>query len=204
MLSFVRKYGENIHSQNYEDGIIRECLIRIPDLSRHAVEIGANNGLWLSNTRALIPFGWSVLFVEADWNLYNECVANWKDNPNVRVQCSIVNGDNVNAFVDDRCDVFSTDTDGADFEIFKGLKARPKIAIVEIDSSLPPIKTTFNNDGGASYRAMLELGLSKGYTLLAHTGNMVFVRNEYRHLFPEIEGDGLSNSELYFNRGWLA
>lgn len=203
MIEFVNKYGQNIHSQNLEDGIVRECVSRLGLESGHAVEIGANNGLWMSNTRALIEPGWSALLVESDWNLYLECEANWLHEPRVRVQCCHVDGENINAFVDDRCDILSTDTDGADFDIFGGLQAKPKIVIVEIDSSFPPDVIEFNSDGGASYRAMLRLGINKGYFLLAHTGNMVFVDKKYRKLFPEIVGDGLTNAHLYFNQSWL-
>jgi hypothetical protein len=180
-----------------------ECLSRIGILLKgHAVEVGGNDGLYCSNTAWLLKAGWSGLFVEADWNLHKRCVENWW-NYNVISKCAKVNGENVNAFVDDRCDVFSTDTDGADYEIFKGLEAKPKICIVEIDSSLPPGDEGFNEDGGASYRTMVQLGISKGYFLLCHVGNCIFVRNDFRHLFPEIIGDGLSNVDLYFNRSWL-
>jgi hypothetical protein len=58
-------------------------------------------------------------------------------------------------------------------------------------------------DQGASYKTMVELGIEKGYFLLAHTGNLVFVDKQYRKLFPEIQGDGLKNADLYFNRSWL-
>lgn len=204
MISFVQQYGRNIHSQNGEDGIIAECVKRLGIERGHAVEIGANNGLWMSNTRALIESGWSALMVESDWNLYRECVANWKDNDRVRVQCCHVTHRDVNAFVDKACDVLSTDTEGWDFDIFGALDARPKIVVVEIDSSFPPDVTDFNRDGGASYRAMLRLGINMGYFLLCHTGNLIFVRGDFRSLFPEIAGDGLTNADLYFNRGWLA
>ena len=121
----------------------------------------------------------------------------------VRHQCSRVDGKNINAFVDETCDLLSLDTDGADYRIFKGLKAKPKIVIVEIDSSYLPDFVGFNPDGAGTYRNTVELGVEKGYFLLCHTGNLVFVANEYRDLFPGIEGDGLRNAELYFNRGWL-
>lgn len=204
MLSFVAKYSNNIHSQNGEDGILAECVKRLGIEKGHCVEIGANDGLWMSNTRALIEDrDWSGLFVEADYSLYERCRDNWKHNLNVRVQCCKVDEQSVNIFVDDRCDVLSIDTDGADFEVFGSLRVRPKIAVVEVDSSFSPDVTEFNSDGGASYRAMARLGLRMGYFVFCHTGNLIFLRNEFRGLFPEVEGDGLSNAELYFNRSWL-
>lgn len=202
MIDFVNKYADNVHSQNGEDGIMLEVLRRI-GITGHCVEIGGNDGRWMSNTALLIERGFSGSFVETEWPLYLKCQANWEHRKDVKCICSRVDGHNVNAFVRDDCDVLSMDTDGADYEIFDGLEAKPKIVIVEIDSSLNPDYSSFNADGGANYFAMVLLGLTKGYFLLCHTGNLIFVVNQYRHLFPEIIGDGLSNAELYFNRGWL-
>lgn len=203
MLSFLNQYGKNVHSQNGEDGILIECIGRMSMPFGHAVETGGNDGLWLSNTRHLIESGWSGLFVEADYNLYLKCKDNWKHNPHVRSQCSRVDEKNINAFVDERCDLLSLDTDGSDYPIFAGLIAKPKIVIAEIDSSLDPEFGSFNQDGGANYFAMALLGITKGYFLLCHTGNMIFVDERYKHLFPEIEGDPLRDIDLYFNRAWL-
>jgi hypothetical protein len=211
MLSFLHKYARNLfYSQNGEEGVIIQCVRRFADngvlrsdSDGHCVEIGGHDGKFCSNTALLIDSYWSGLFVDADYGRYLQCKANWGDNPRVRSQCCRVDGKNINAFVDKTCDLLSLDTDGADYQIFKGLKAKPKIVIVEIDSSCPPDFTGFNPDGAGTYRNTVELGIEKGYFLLVHTGNLVFVANEYRELFPEIEGDGLSNAELYFKRDWL-
>lgn len=206
MLSFLNKYAKNILcSQNGEDGILVECQRRGVSIF-HCVEIGGHDGRFCSNTAYVIESDTAVvtgLFVEADYERYQQSVSNWRHNPLVRSQCCRVNGKNINAFVDDQCDVLSLDTDGSDYLIFDGLRAHPKIVIAEIDSSLNPEFASFNGDGAANYFAMTLLGITKGYFLLCHTGNLVFVANEYRHLFPEIEGDGLSNSELYFNNAWV-
>lgn len=204
MLSFLNQYGYNVHSQNSEDGVIAECVKRMGIAAGHAVETGGNDGQWMSNTRLLLENGWSGLFVEADYNLYLKCKANWSHNPKVRSQCSRVDGKNINAFVDDSCDLLSLDTDGSDYEIFQGLIAKPKIVIIEIDSSIPPSDPSFNSDGGAGYFRGVELGLEKGYFLLCHTGNLVFVDEKYKHLFPEVKSrHPLIDSEFYFNRAWL-
>lgn len=207
MLSFLHKYAKNYkYSQNGEEGVLLECLERLyfHVNKGHAVEIGGNDGRFCSNTAMLLEDrGWSGLFVEADYNLYLKCKENWKDNPRVRSQCSRVDEKNINAFVDERCDVLSLDTDGSDYKIFDGLKAKPKIVIAEIDSGLNPEFASFNNDGAANYFAMTLLGITKGYFLLCHTGNMVFVDDQYKPLFPEVVGDPLRDIDLYFNRAWL-
>lgn len=205
MLSFVNQYAYNVHSQNGESGIVNECVRRIGIERGHYVDIGCNDGVWMSNAIHIIEFGWTALLVEADYNLYQRCRANFEGyRPGVRAQCSRVTPANINAFVDHTCDVLSLDTDGSNYQIFKALNAKPKIVIVEIDSSYPPDVWAFNPDGAGTYRNTVELGIEKGYFLLCHTGNLIFVANEYRELFPEIEGDGLSNAELYFNTSWLA
>lgn len=215
MLDFLYKYRRDyIFSQNGEEGIVEECWRRLSGADHsmlwlmpkgHAVEIGAHNGRFCSNTARLLTSGWTGLFVEADWNLYQECVANWEaNNPKPRCQCCHVDGRNINAFVKDNCDLLSLDTDGGDYQIFKGLQPRPKIVIVEIDSSIPPDSDTFNSDGAAGYKAMTQLALNRGYFLLCHTGNLILVRDEYINLFSEVWGTHpIRDYEKYFNRAWL-
>lgn len=203
MLSFADKYAGNVHSQFGEDLIIRECLSRLGIEKGLCLEFGGNDGLWLSNTAHLIEQGWAGKFIEADFGLYQQCQARWKQRPDVKCICSRVNGTNINAFVDNSVNLLSADTDGGDYEIFKGLKAKPKIVVIEINSSILPDRDEFSSDGGAGYLPMLKLAIEKGYFLVCHTGNMILVDVKYRELFPEIIGDGLSNSELYFNRSHL-
>lgn len=205
MLTFLSTYSRNYYSsQNGEEGCLLEIVKRLGIVNGVACEVGGSDGLFCSNTALLIKdHGWSGLFVEADYNLYLQCEENWKHNPRVRSQCSRVDEKNINAFLDDRCDLLSLDTDGSDYLIFDGLKAKPKIVIAEIDSGLNPEFASFNSDGAANYFAMALLGIKKGYFLLCHTGNMVFVEEQYKPLFPEIVGDPLRDIDLYFNRAWL-
>jgi len=204
MQSFVNKYAKNItYSQNGEEGILIEVLSRLGIEKGHCVEIGANDGKYCSNVALLIEKGWSAKMVEADFNLWTKCCENWKGNNLVKSQCTRVDQYNINAFVNDDCDLLNIDVDGLDYKIVEALKAKPKIVIVEIDSSIPPDKPGFNVEGAAGYRSMVELGLSKGYFLLAHTGNLVFVDAELQELFPEIEGDPLVDTKDYFKTAWL-
>jgi hypothetical protein len=203
MVSFLDRYGFNVHSQNREDGVIAECIKRLGLPASHAVEIGGNDGLWLSNIRHLIEQGWSGLYVESDYDLYLKSKLNWYDNPHVRCQCSRVDGNNINAFVDERCDVLSLDTDGGDCSIFCGMQARPSIVIVEIDSSIEPPDERVNSDGGVGYWTMVTAALERGYFVLCHTGNLVLVKQEYGYLFPECSAHPLLEWEKYFNRGWI-
>lgn len=101
------------------------------------------------------------------------------------------------------CNLISIDIDGNDLKVWKVYEGKPDIVIIEINSSLPPDKDYFNPVSGCSYKLMVETGIAKGYFLLCHTGNCVFVLNKYRELFPEVVGDGLSNWKEYFNTSWL-
>lgn len=205
MLSFYNKYGKNYYSsQNGEEGILEEVIKRLKIESGGTVEIGANNGNWLSNTAWLIKEkGFTGLMVEADYDLWEQCCKNWASDERVKSTCSMVNPGNINAFVGDDCDVLSIDVDGIDHQIFQAMEAKPKVVIIEIDSSIPPDEERFNREGGAGYLPMVKLGIEKGYFLLCHTGNLVFVDKKYKKLFPEIKGDGLKNSAEYFRTQWL-
>ncbi len=205
MLSFYNKYGKDFtYSQNGEEGVLNEILNRIKSVNKLCVEIGANNGIWLSNTAWLIKEkGFTGLMVEADYDLWEQCCKNWAGNERVRSTCSMVNPSNINAFVVDDIDVLSVDVDGIDYQIFQAMEAKPKVVIIEIDSSIPPDEERFNSEGGAGYLPMVKLGLSKGYFLLCHTGNLVLVDKQYKKLFPEIKGDGIKNADEYFKRDWL-
>lgn len=205
MLSFYNKYAKDItYSQNGEEGLLIEVTKRLKIDKGECCEFGGHNGKYLSNTALLIDNGWSGKFIEADYDLWEQCCKNWAGNDRVKSVCSMVNPGNVNAFVDEDCDVASIDVDGIDYQIFQAMEAKPKVVIIEIDSSIPPTDDRFNNAGGAGYLPMVKLGISKGYFLLVHTGNLVFVDKKYRKLFPEIKGDGLKNFHEYFRCDWLA
>lgn len=205
MLSFYKQYGGNItYSQNGEEQILLECLKRLKIETGSCVEIGGNDGRWLSNTALLIDMGWTGKFIEADFDLWQKCCQNWAGNERVKCVCSFVTEENINAFVDADCEVLSIDTDGKDYDILKAMEAKPKIVIVEIDSSIPPTEDRCNKEGGAGYLPMVKLAHEKGYFLLCHTGNLVLVDKKHKKLFPEIKGDGIKNSEEYFRADWLA
>lgn len=204
MLSFYNKYAKDIvYSQNGEEGLLQEILKRLKIDKGECVETGGHNGKYLSNTALLIDKGWTGKFIEADYDLWEQCCKNWQGNENVKSICSFVSEANINAFVDENTHVLSIDVDGIDYQIFKALESKPAVVIIEIDSSIPPDADRFNSHGGAGYLPMLKLGIEKGYFLLCHTGNMVFVDKKYRKLFPEIKGDGLKNSEDYFRTNWI-
>lgn len=189
MLTFVEKYGWNTFSQNQEDGLIEECLLRINPALKVAVEFGGADGRYCSNTAYLKHY--------ENWKVYMYDIA--PQSP--AVEQKEITPANVNDLPE--CSVLSIDIDGNDYEVWKAYKGAPDIVVIEINSSLPPMVDHFSMERGSSYVCMLWLGMTKGYFLLVHTGNLVFVRNEHRSLFPEIISDGLENYTDYFNTNWL-
>jgi hypothetical protein len=75
----------------------------------------------------------------------------------------------------------SIDIDSYDALILLSIvKFQPKIIIIEINSSYLPGIEFFHTKYlvGNSFSTVLKISKSKGYELVAHTGNLIFVRND--------------------------
>jgi len=199
MLDFINKYGYNDFSQNREDGVVEEVFKRIGIITGTVCEFGAHNGFYCSNTRKWINKGFSAVLIEPDKSLCDQI-------PRVD-NCTIINSfvtpETVNELVPAKLNLLSIDTDGPCYHIWKAYKGRPDIVIIEINSSFTPYQWIVPGAHGSSYLPTLTEALRKGYFLLVHTGNMIFLRNEHRHLFPEIIGDAIENCEEYFDCSYL-
>jgi|SRR6478609_1271992 len=180
MVETIHKFAWDEYSQNGEDGIIAQCLKRIKPKLKVAVEFGGADGYFCSNTALLRSLGWAV-------HMYDLRAV-----PGL-VEAKMITPDNVNELPD--CSVLSIDIDGNDFHIWHSYHGRPDIVIIEINSSIAPDVYHWSMDRGASFRTMNELAESKGYFLLCHTGNNVYLLNKHRHLFPDADGT--------FNASWL-
>lgn len=189
MLIFAAKYGQNIFSQFGENGIIDECIKRINPKLRVAVEFGAPTREYCSNINHLV--NWNLSFFDIN-----------PSDPYIN-KAEITPG-NVNEIIP-KCSVLSIDVDGNDYNIWQGYKGRPDIVVIEINSSIAPTETAPVSDlqHGTGYLPMVQLGIEKGYTLICHTGNLIWVLDEHAHLFPEITADPINDYELYFNKSWL-
>ena len=145
---------------------------------------------------ALIPLIW----LNKGWKVRQYDI---NPNPDPRIIQAEITADNVNEIVDSPS-VLSIDIDNNDYHIWKAYNGTPDIVIIEINSSIQPHITMIPGDRGASYRSMVELGISKGYTLLCHTGNLIFILNKHRPLFPELGNTHpYFDSPLYFNTSFL-
>ena len=63
---FYAQYAKDIHSQNGEDGIIEELLKRLEIKDGWVCEFGAWDGVYLSNTFALVEKGFKGVYIEGD------------------------------------------------------------------------------------------------------------------------------------------
>lgn len=209
-------FANNVYSQNGEDGIIEEILKRLEITQGYACEFGAWDGIYLSNTYNLVKNkGWKVVYIEGDPEKYKALLnTTEKRHPHIQAINKMVevSGENrfdnivKDTFLPSDFDLLSIDIDSFDFQIWESIRYQPKIVVIEINSSVPVgVKQTHGKgQGGAftqgsSFTSTLELGISKGYSLLAHTGNMIFVKNELLGKFTDIE----INSNNLFLTNWL-
>tara|TARA_R110000824_G_scaffold33410_8_gene106980 strand:+ start:5246 stop:5983 length:738 start_codon:yes stop_codon:yes gene_type:complete len=98
-------------------------------------------------------------------------------------------------------DVLNIDTDVCDHPIWKHHKKyKPKIVVIEINSSIPP-DSTERGDGTSSFSYSIGIANDLGYSAVCHTGNMIYVRDD---LVDELSiPKTLINSLELFNRSWL-
>ena len=98
-------------------------------------------------------------------------------------------------------DVLNIDTDNCDHPIWEHHKNyKPKIVIIEVNSSIPPTSME-EGSGTSSFSHSLSVAKGLGYSLVCHTGNMIYVRDDLigRLSIPA----ELVNNVALFNRSWL-
>lgn len=201
-VNFYSRYGADIHSQNGEDGVLDEVFKRLKISKGSCCEFGAADGKYCSNTMNLIAQGWKGKMIEADPAWAKALIDN-TIKYGVELYFGNITVQNVNELVPQTLNLLSIDVDNDDYHLWHTYKGIAAVVIIEINSSVAPGVEMFPGTKGSSYTSMVKLGIDKGYFLLAHKGNCIFILNKYRKLFPEIEGDGLSNAEMYFDRSWL-
>jgi hypothetical protein len=213
-------FRHNVYSQNGEDGIIVEILRRFAsagvNLAGMCVEFGAWDGKYLSNTFNLVEQSLTrVVCIECDPEKYKDLEATARMHPAVMPVCARIGTEPGERLLDDVLaeqrmptdfDILSIDIDSYDFQVFHSLtRYRPKIVIVEVESSFPPGVFLIHSPPqvqGSSFSAMLALGITKGYRLVCHVGNMIFVRDD---LFDAIALPVIFQKmpELLFDPAWL-
>ena len=208
-------YKNNIYS---EDGVLEKIFSLLsPALNKNkwCVEFGAWDGKYTSNTFHLIESGWDGVYIEGDQARYKDLLATSSENTKIIPICAFVghgrddenNLDNILARTEipNDFELLSIDIDSFDLDVWNTFSGSPKVVIIEINSSVMPGVLQWH-DGkkfiGNSFIATLNCGTEKGYKLVCHTGNMIFVRDDLMH-FIGIDDIDLAYPERLFVSDWV-
>lgn len=83
-ISPLLKYKRNFHSQNGEDGILRELINRLGIHEPNWVcEFGAWDGKHFSNTFRLVEQGWRAVYIEGDSEKFSDLLATASEYKNI-------------------------------------------------------------------------------------------------------------------------
>ena len=161
----------------------------------------------------MIKKGYNAVLIEGDEQRYVELVNTTKEYSSIIPIKKYV--DLVNNTLDSILEttkipvdftLLSIDVDSNDYHIWNSLnKYRPIIVVIEINSEINPLNFQWihdikNNMVGTSFGSMYELANNKGYEFLCHTGNMIFIRNDY---FPKLEIEKEDNLLSNFVFKWI-
>ena len=210
---FYEKYKKNIFSQNGEDGVIEEILNRLNLSDRWCCEFGAWDGKHLSNTFKLIKEGYNAVLIEGDENRYSDLVKTSNQYKTITPINKFVDlTDNTLDSILSKTEIpvdftlLSIDIDTNDYQIWKSLNNyRPIVVIFEINSEIYPLDYKWIHDENqgkiqTSWGAMYKLAEEKGYKFVCHTGNMIFIREDY---FDRISIEVPENPIYNFRRFWI-
>ena len=212
-MSDLQDHASNTHSQNGEDGILREIFRRLGVSQGYFTEFGAWDGQHLSNCFALFEEGWSGCYIEGDPVRYADLqrsIVSDRVRPLLRfVTPSGPNSlDNILNEVDapKHLDLLSIDVDGDDLAIWKSLSNfRPKCVIIEYNSTIPFDTEFVNKPGmnwGNSAKSLVDLAGDRDYVLVAHTStNLIFLDGDgvfERSGLPRVTLDDLVVGPRYF------
>jgi hypothetical protein len=186
-------YAKNKYSQNGEDGIILEIAKRLNislNTNEWCVEFGACDGKHLSNTFALVEQGVNAVYIEGNVSAYEDLLKTEAQYPNIWpinafVSRSAVEENSLDSLlkktpIPEDFFLLSIDIDSYDLDVWESTSYQPKIVIIEINSAILPgiISRYSSKTPGNSFTATLNVGLNKGYQLICHTGNMIFIRKD--------------------------
>jgi len=191
----LNAFARNVHSQSGEDGILERALELLPTRDQWAVEFGAWDGKYFSNTFHLVKSrDYQAVLIECDARRFKALEAHCREYPRclpLRALVGFGAEDNLDVVLGgtplpNDFDLLSIDIDGNDYHVWEACRAhRPKVVIIEYNPTIPtavdfvqPRDPAVNQ--GTSLRALARLGKSKGYELIATTRlNAVFVDQRY-------------------------
>lgn len=199
-----------VFSQWGEDGIIDWLIHRLPGIPQSFVEFGVQD-YRESNTRFLLETrNWRGLVMDGSAQNIADIQSQdiyWRHE--ISAKCAFIDRDNINELIAEsgfsgEIGLLSVDIDGNDYWVWQAIDViSPAIVVCEYNAVLGdrlsltiPYRADFHRTHahhsnlyfGASIRALVQLGKSKGYTFVGTTAtgcNAFFVRNDHA---PNIVG----------------
>ncbi len=176
----LRSWARNETSQFGEDGLIEGSLKLLGETNRWCFEIGASDGITLSNTWRLREAGWSAALIERDWHEFVKLAT--FASPTVRVfygHCDPHKLSSLLRWIDgfpENPDLGVIDVDGPDYAFLYHLELRPRVLMVEFHQTQDNPAGSTDQVGRTAIRALGEL---KRYRAVAETTvNMLFWAEE--------------------------
>lgn len=184
----------NVTSECGEDGILEAIFTKLGIEKGYAVDIGACDGKWHSQTWNLFANqGWQGIAIEKDAQAYRKLSETFSLYPGVRcVRQEVARSgqDNLNAILAKnnapaKINFLSIDVEGDEYHLWKSLKDySPDVVALEFNPSISndiAYVQSYNTASpfGASLKALIGLANAKGYELAAVTDwNVIFVRKD--------------------------
>lgn len=203
--SFARvlRRRRGVYSSLDEQAVIGRYVAKLPGVPRFAVDIGASDGVRMSNTLALYRDGWSGAAFELDPGRFAKLarahagfgttLARVKVTPENVVGLLRAHG------TPETFGVLSLDIDGYDYFVLSALaeEFRPALVCAEINEKIPPpLKFTVKYDPehswagdhffGQSVAQIAEFGERFGYSLLELSYNNAFLAPRELELGPAL------------------
>ncbi len=185
------KYALNEYSQCGEDGVIAKILEDLSINEGTLVEFGAWDGIYLSNIYNLHRGGnFNAILIESDIkrslaypkNIRNSRMYNFTVSPNRDDRNSIDSILDEIGYENKKNDLvlMSIDIDSSDYYVMESIEKHLPIIIVIETSIAHALGSNFKSyDSGCSFDSVWDLGVKKGYSLVAYTSNAILVRNDH-------------------------
>ena len=181
-------FERTVFSQNGEDGILELIFEAIETTNKYYVEFGVEDGSERNTRNLQEMYGWSGLLMDGGY-----------ENEQINLNKEFITAENINQLfekynVPEEFDLLSIDIDYNDFHVWKALeeKYKPRVVIIEFNglfSESDDLVVKYDPKAawdktiycGASIKAMYNLGISKGYSLVyvENNGvNLFFIRDD--------------------------
>jgi hypothetical protein len=212
----VTDVGFKVCSQTDEDGILLYIFSLIGVSNKLCIEVCAGDGTESNTANLIINHGWYGLLFDGNQTSVDRGREFYRAHPNTYVfpprfiHAWITRG-NINQLIEENgvsgdIDLLSIDVDGVDYWLWDAITVvQPRVVVIEYQDILGPEKAwtvPYRDDFdhqklpqrdfyGASLSALVKLGTSKGYRLVAcnHMGyNAFFVHDSAgSDILPKIE-----------------